>query len=576
MKRIFLIFGIFLLAFTLVSCDLLNNEPNSDTFDDLKTYSLTIPNEVSANVEDLLNITENTLVVLTVTIPEGKILDDFLFNNNSYQLNSNNEYEFYISENVIVNVTFKNIEEEVIYHSITLNSNLITLDIDNLLEVENNTLVTGMLTDTEFEYVSMVFINNNSVVITNNSFSFNITEDSIITVLISYYTYSLTLPTGVTTTDGTFVDLNTRNIRKNSLVTLNINVPFTKQVSQFKVNGVDSELVNNTFTFTITEDTIILITFEPIPITEYYSVTTVIGVNVDHVTPNAILENSLVTLNLEDITGYNITKVFLNEVEIEFINGSYEFIIESDVYITIEKDKKEFTLTLPDEVTSNLGNNILFDTLVTLNIDVLENYEVTSFKINGFERVNLLVDNEYSFKMFEDTIVEVVIEEIKVYYEITYTGALIIIVLDGNINNVLENSLVKVVIKHEDFIYDGFRADKIIVNGTEYNYPDDFSDSTYQFNIKEDTHIELVLEEVIILDTFNILGVKEDFLINQPSFSNIEEGTLVTLTLKENPNYTIEKIFFNGTEVFFIDDEYEFIMTENIVITIALIPNEPQ
>lgn len=76
-------------------------------------YELIIPSSVSTNITNLSSVKENTLVTLTVNIPENMELYEFKVNdlviNNTY-------YEFNIIEDTIVSVEFKNSEtNEITY-----------------------------------------------------------------------------------------------------------------------------------------------------------------------------------------------------------------------------------------------------------------------------------------------------------------------------------------------------------------------------------------------------------------------------------------------------------------------------
>ena len=78
------------------------------------------------------------------------------------------------------------------------------------------------------------------------------TEDVTVTIILSVY-YSLTLPDGVISDQE-----NNNKIKENTTVTLTINTPIEDIVS-FKVNDIEKkdELINNTYTFVITEDVVV-------------------------------------------------------------------------------------------------------------------------------------------------------------------------------------------------------------------------------------------------------------------------------------------------------------------------------
>lgn len=86
---------------------------------DINTYKITIPTEVSVNIDDLNNVSYNTVVTLKVNVPNGMIIDELLINGTIVEVNNSNEYVLTIKEDVVVSVELR----EFVGVDVTINPN---------------------------------------------------------------------------------------------------------------------------------------------------------------------------------------------------------------------------------------------------------------------------------------------------------------------------------------------------------------------------------------------------------------------------------------------------------------------
>lgn len=145
--------------------------------------------------------------------------------------------------------------------------------------------------------------------------------------------YTLTL-----TGDNISADPAAGLIDENTAVTVTVAPASGKQVATFTVNGLDkrSELVNNEYTFTITENTTVAVTYEAIPATQY--TLTLTGDNIFSVPASgSIAEDTEVTVTVSPASGKRVDTFTVNGVDkkAELKNNQYTFIIEEDTTIEV-------------------------------------------------------------------------------------------------------------------------------------------------------------------------------------------------------------------------------------------------
>src|SRR5690554_5743120 len=239
-----IIWGIFFVVlFILTSCG---------TFD-TATHSLSLPEEVTADVQDLDFIKKGTRIKLTINIPEGKELDWFKVNDKEVTVN-NNVYNFTISENTVITIGFKDIVIEGVFYTLTLPEGVISNQA-NLNEVLENTAIKLNINPPLGKELDWLKVNDELVEVTNNTYVFTITKNTIVTInfkekLEEEVFYSLELPEGITSNQT-----NLENIKKDTAVILTVNIPPEKEIDWLKVNGLIVRAnKDNTYHFIITEN----------------------------------------------------------------------------------------------------------------------------------------------------------------------------------------------------------------------------------------------------------------------------------------------------------------------------------
>lgn len=178
LKRTTLIFSLFLTIIMLISC---NN----------KTYKLTIDNNIEVNVNNKNKIKENELVTITITIPINKDIDYMLFNDEIIYL-TRNAYSFIMDEDVVITVIYKNIDTGI--YSLKLPYQ-ITTNIEDLNNIKKDTLVTLNINIPPKRVFRVLRINNQTVeTLTDNTHSFEITENTVVSVYFDFLDNYQTVP----------------------------------------------------------------------------------------------------------------------------------------------------------------------------------------------------------------------------------------------------------------------------------------------------------------------------------------------------------------------------------------------
>lgn len=319
LKQILLLFFVFLASLFIVSCS-------------KSMYSLTLPDGVSASVENLDKIEKNTEIILTITPPVGKELESLKVNNSVVSV-SNNTYSFKITENTVVEVAFKDIQKEEVKFKLTLPAG-VKSNQTNLDEILENTAVTLTVTVPVDKEVAYFKVNGVNVNLTDNKYTFRIIRDTVVEVGfqdlkpgVKYY--SITLPSGVVANVT-----NTSSIEENTEVTLTITVPAGKELEYLKVNNVEVSTTNNEYTFIITKDTTVTISFKDIPVgPKYYKLTLPASVHTELDDLDNILENTEIILTVVIPLGDELEYLKVNGNKVLLVGNTYTFNITKNTVV---------------------------------------------------------------------------------------------------------------------------------------------------------------------------------------------------------------------------------------------------
>ncbi|MEH7451392.1 S8 family serine peptidase [Gottfriedia acidiceleris] len=309
------------------------------------------------------------------------------------------DHEFTISAPGYIDTTFTvNISDDLSYSITATSDSNGKIDPDGFVSVKYGLNQTYKITpNTGFE-IGSVKVDGQEVTVTNGQYTFtNVTKNHSIDVTFKQIVHIITATAG---TNGT--------ISPNGRITANYGTNQTYkitpydgfEVATFKVDGVDAQLTNNTYTFTnVTKDHTINVTFKQI----VHTITAAAGSN-GTISPNgnvSVNHGKDQTFMVTPNKGYEVATFTVDGVNANLTNNSYVFTnVTKDHTINVTFKKIVFTI-----VASAEGNGTISPSGV-LTLDQGANqtfkitpdkgsYEVATFKVDGVD--TQLTNNSYTF-----------------------------------------------------------------------------------------------------------------------------------------------------------------------------------
>lgn len=523
-----------------------------------KTYSVELPEGATINLTDNENIKKGTSLEVTFEVPFGKEIDYVLVNETKVSHQAN-KVTVIVEENISIKVFYKDLDDELPiekYFSLTLPDE-VTSNIDNEEEILENKEVVLTVNVPENKVVDELKVNGVVVTLTNNKYTFNIKKDTVVTItfkeVIKYV--SLDLKSGITTTLE-----NVEEVLIGSEVTIKINVPVGKALVKVLINELeftpeDENYVNGTYTFTITEDTVVSAIFKELEEGNYYILSFPEYMNANINDPNNVKEDTLVTLTVLEVENKILDKVFVNGTEVEVVDNKFTIKMTENITVTATFIDA-YKVTLPMFVTTEEDNleKVAKGSVIELTIDFPSHYLFYEFKVNG--EVILLTSNKYEVEINDHTIIELILfseaRSVDVLYFLENMDKTLIkkgfiqAVLEGNSEE--ESSLIELVLKIDEFLNINELYLNIISDDYYHTYTNKFYlDGQYFYSIMKDYEKETDEEdsyknaiyfdsrtetlEMILLAL--LLEQKIPNLPTGPITLNNAIETLLTLGLKE-------------------------------------------
>ncbi len=213
-------------------------------------------------------VASGTEITATVTPAPGYELDTAKVNGADVTVDGNNRFKFTVTADTTVTVTFKEIPVTKYNVSAAATQNgTVTLDPEG--EVAVNTEVTVTIAPATGYELDTAKVNDDDVTDTveDNTFKFTVTADTTVTV-----TFKETTPPAPTTynvsaastTHGSVTLDHEGEVAVNTEVTVTITPDGGYELDTAKVNDDDvtDTVEDNTFKFTVTEDTVVTVTFK--------------------------------------------------------------------------------------------------------------------------------------------------------------------------------------------------------------------------------------------------------------------------------------------------------------------------
>ncbi|PFM82135.1 hypothetical protein COJ46_08725 [Bacillus sp. AFS077874] len=352
--------------------------------------------------QDSAWITANPVVSLN-----GKVVDpskytltakDITFTDRSLFKDLGN-YEFTVTAPGYIDTAITVIISDDLSHMITATSDSNgNIDPDGVISLKHGSNQTYKITpNTGFE-IGSVKVDGQEVTVTNGEYTFtNVTKNHSIDVTFKQIVHIITATAG---TNGTISPNGRITANYGTSQTFTITPYDGFEVATFKVDGVDAQLTNNTYTFTnVTKDHTINVTFKQI----VHTISGAAGSN-GTISPSgnvSVNHGKNQTFTITPNKGYEVATFTVDGVNANLTNNSYTFTnVTKDHTINVTFKKIIYTI-----VASAEGNGTISPSGV-LSVDEGANqtfkitpdkgsYEVDSFKVDGVE--TKLTNYTYTF-----------------------------------------------------------------------------------------------------------------------------------------------------------------------------------
>ncbi len=417
------------------------------------------------------------------------------------------------------------------YYELTLPNEITSNQIDNK-KIKANELVVLTVVIPEGKEITSLKINSEEKIslLDNNRIAFEITSDTVVSlglkdlenILLDVY-YILTLPDSISSNQE-----DDNKIKENTTVTLTLTTP-VEDIASFKINGVEKKdaLVDNTYTFIMTENVVVTAI-----VNVYYHLVLPEGVTSNQEDDNKVKKDTMVTLTLatsiEEIVSFKVNDI---EKKGEINNNTYTFVVTEDVTVVVTLNVY-YTLILPEGVSSNQEDNtkIRENTTVTLTLTTpIE--DIASFKVNGIEGKNRLVNNTYTLIMTEDVTVDITLN---VYYTLTLPEE--VCSNQENNNKIKEKTTVLLTFHNSTEELSSFKINDI-------EKIDELTNDTYTFVIMEDT---IITVEINPHKKYYAVYINIDGFPKYIYDEALSRGVIPNLS-----RYALEGMFFTNLQTIF-------------------------
>lgn len=337
MKKFFALFLALVLSLGLfAACD--DGTPSPSPEHNSYTVTVSCGEGGSYSLSHENPVPENTKVTLTVSPDEGYAVEEVLFGGSKIGL-TDNKYSFTVTADVSISITFKaESAEPPAPQSCTVTVTCGTggtYALSPASDFHVGDKVTLTLSPYSGYAAGEVKVNGAPAVLDGNVCEFTLEGDTDVEISFDQIpSHSVTVSCGA---GGSYaLSPNRSSYYEGTEVTLTVTANEHFAVDTVKLNGTDVLLnEENAYTFTVTEATVIEITFED---TRYKKVTVNCGQGGSYsLSPEGPLyyEGTDVTLTVTPETGYRVGKVLVDGAEVTLADGSYTFTVNQPTTVEI-------------------------------------------------------------------------------------------------------------------------------------------------------------------------------------------------------------------------------------------------
>lgn len=328
---------------------------------------------------------------------------------------------------------------------------------------EKNTSVSLTVSPDSGYETDAVSVNGDKVSLTENRYTFRVTEDTQIAIsfreAVSAETYNITVSCGE---GGSYTISHENPIVVNTDVTLTVIPDLGYAVSSVRLNGTAVSLSDGKYTFSVTSDTRISISFK----TAKYSVSVDCKehgtYSISHI--GSVNANTEITLTVTPYSGYMVDSVLLNGTAAGLSDNVLTFVLREDteIVISFKIEAYDVTVSCGEHGSYSLSheNPVAVNTKVTLTVIPEDDYGADKVLVNG-EEISL-TDGKCTFTVTKETTVEITFKGLPGIFTEEYMGIWNPNVGAGSIGNTIT-------VRGGNIVF-GETACMVTVSGDKYSF----------------------------------------------------------------------------------------------------------
>jgi len=526
-----------------------------------KTFSVILEPRENIIVDEDLNLgklLKDTSFTLQVVPPEGMEVDKFIVNGKVVELQQDNKCNILVTQDLVIRVTFKEIEVPPETFSLTLGDG-ISADIADLAEIDYGTKVNLTIHIPQGKEIDRFTVDGFQIQLSSPTYQLTVTQNHVVRVtfkeiIVPPETYKVTLGNGLSSGNPlTGLSIGTT-------VNINILVPYGQEIDKFYVDGREVAISGNTYALVVNGNHNVTVTFKAI---QTYTVNLSPGLSSNDPLTGLPL-GATVRIDILIPSGQEIDKFYVNGVEVEVTGTSYTLTVSDDhnvlvMFKVITPPEPTYTVTIGNGLSSlDTLTDLVAGSIVTINITIPENQVIDKFKVDN--QVISVSGTTYQLTVSGDHNVTVTFKNIPRYYVSLSLG----LTTSDNTSDLLYGDIVNitVVVPENDEIKE-FRVDGQVIA---------LSGTTYQLTVTGNHIVTVSFKGTTPPDPNNYSVSISNGLSCMDSLDNLPNGTKVQIHIHIPSGHEIDEFKVDNEVVAVTGTIYELTVTKNHQLSVTFKP----
>jgi len=517
-----------------------------------KTFSVILEPRENIIVDEDLNLgklLKDTSFTLQVEPPEGMEVDKFIVNGKVVELQQDNKCNILVTQDLVIRVTFKEIEVPPETFSLTLGDG-ISADIADLTAIDYGTKVNLAIHIPQGKEIDRFIVDGFQIQLSSPTYQLTVTQNHTITVtfkdiVVPPETYKVTLGSGLSSSSVlTGLSLGTT-------VNINILVPSGYEIDKFYIDGQEVAIAGNTYALVVNGNHNVTVRFKEIQ----YTVTLGDGLT----SPNnltGIFAGEQVTINLLIPEHYELDSFKVDGQSVTITGNSYILTVNGNHNVTVTYRKlPTYTVTLGHGLSSNDTLTGLYaGETVTINLLIPEYYELDNLRVD--DRIVAVTGTTYELTVSGNHHLIVLYRYItppEPTYTVTIGNGLSSL---DTLTDLVAGSIVTINITiPENQVIDKFKVDNQVIS---------VSGTTYQLTVSGDHNVTVTFKNIPRYYVSLSLG-----LTTSDNTLNLLYGDIVNISVVVPENDEIKEFRVDGQVIELSGTTYQLTVTGNHMVTVS-------